>query len=636
MKKCILIVLTTAFVLFGFGSCTGILDTAPYDKLASSSMWITEESVDQGISGVYSALYDWAPYSGSFASNNGSTWCFEPWGMSGELRYGEALTNGSINPSNGNFSNIWKKLYEGVHRANDAIANIAAKSPASAAKNARLIAEAKFLRAYFYFRLNELYGRDGLGVPLYLEPVEVEDCNKGQSQEDEVWAQIISDLTDAINEPNLPNRDNTGRVSKGAAYALRGKAYLYQGAKYGNSGAVSKNDDLLNKAVADFDKVSECGYSLFQGGYKELFLEENEHSIEMIFSIQHNSETGHGTLSQKYCGSRFAYALKGGNGWGDLSVSPYVVALYEVNDGTPFNWDDVFPGYNALPPADRAVYFLRDTLGADGEIIKQTGDQAPLVQTARTKVATLLEAASAEARALYLPYGNEARIRQAYSNRDPRLAANVITPYSSIEGGYSYNGAGNAMVVVWRWPVIGGNQTPDKTKNDDMAVDNANHFSYYHRKFVYEGASLGDRDNGPTDEPLIRYASVLLWQAEAYVELGQLDKAKANVKQVRNRVDMPTLDSNFADQTKARDYVRDERRREFVNEGVNFFDEMHWRTLKATKFKGGDNGQSETVWGATGNAGSYKWAGDHLYVWPVPQTEIEKNPNLTKTPGWQY
>ncbi|KAA6316458.1 RagB/SusD family nutrient uptake outer membrane protein, partial [termite gut metagenome] len=256
-------------------------------------------------------------------------------------------------------------------------------------------------------------------------------------------------------------------------------------------------------------------------------------------------------------------------------------------------------------------------------------DGTPLQTTVQNRVKTLLDAASAGASAKYLPYGNEARIKKAYASRDPRLSANVITPYAGIVGGYSYSGAGNAMEVFWRWPISAGNATPNTTQRDDMAVDNANQFSYYHRKFVYEGAGLADRNNGPIDEPLIRYADVLLMWAEALVELNQLtgtNGAEGKVAQVRNRLNMPTLSSNFADKEKARNYVRDERRREFVNEGINFFDEMRWRTWKESKFKfsAGEKGQTETVWGATGAAGSYKWAGDQLYVWPVPQTEIEK------------
>lgn len=637
MKKIIQNICIAAALLCGFSGCTDLLDTTPYNAVASEGMWKSEALADQGVAGVYSALQDWAPYSGAFASKNGSTWAFEPWGMSGQLRYAEAMTNGSINPGNGVFSTTWKKLYEGILRANDAIKNIPEYSPASAEKNARLVAEAKFLRAYFYLRLNSLYGGDGLGVPLYTEPTSIKDCINGQSSEDEVYAQIIKDLTDCIDEPNLPDKDATGRVSKGAAYALRGKAYLYQGAKFAINGSVAVNQDMLTKAAADFDKVDDCGYALFQGGYKELFLTANEKSEEMIFSIQHIAEPGYGTLSQKLCGSRFAYGISGGSGWGDLTVSPYVVDLYENADGTDFNWeavDPAFAGWKDMTPADRAVFFVRDIEDEQGNTIKQGGDGQPLAAAVITRVNTILNAASPEAKAKYLPHGNEARILKAYANRDPRLTANVITPYSGFVGGYSYSGAGNAMEVFYRWPVQGTNQQPATTKRDDIATDDAVNFTYFHRKFVYEGAGLPYRDDGPTDEPLIRYADVLLMWAEALIELNDFTGAAEKINLVRTRAGMPGV--TILSQADGRAKVRNERRREFVNEGVNFFDEMRWRTLKESKFQGGANGKALTIWGSTTGAGSYGWAGDFMYVWPVPRDETEKNENITRTPGWAY
>jgi len=82
-------------------------------------------------------------------------------------------------------------------------------------------------------------------VPLYLEPISPSECNRGQSPEADVWAQIIKDLTEAIDEPELPKNkiNGDGRISKGAAYAFRGRAYL-----------LTKDYD---KAIADFAKVGD-------------------------------------------------------------------------------------------------------------------------------------------------------------------------------------------------------------------------------------------------------------------------------------------------------------------------------------------------------------------------------------------
>jgi hypothetical protein len=160
-------------------------------------------------------------------------------------------------------------------------------------------------------------------------------------------------------------------------------------------------------------------------------------------------------------------------------------------------------------------------------------------------------------------------------------------------------------------------------------------FKYIHRKFVGEGLEYARREQNPVDEPIIRYADVLLMWAEALVELNDLSGAMAKVKQVRDRVTMPTMASSFADQKTARNYVRDERRRELEGEGVNFFDEMRWKTLKQTKF---DQKVAQHAWGGTESTGgtTYEWIGDYWYTWPVPKAEIELNKNLKPTPGWVY
>jgi hypothetical protein len=193
--------------------------------------------------------------------------------------------------------------------------------------------------------------------------------------------------------------------------------------------------------------------SRFQGGYKQLFQTENEICNEMIFSIQHISEPGYGTRSQLLCGSRYAYGISGGSGWGDMTVSPYIVDLYENADGTPFDWEAVdpdFKGWYDMAPTDRAVFFVRDTADAEGNTIKQSGDGQPLAPAVILRVNAILDAASTAAKAKYLPHGNEARLLKAYAQRDPRLAHNVITPYASVVGGYSYDGPGNAMEVFYR------------------------------------------------------------------------------------------------------------------------------------------------------------------------------------------
>lgn len=587
MKK----ILTIIFTIAVFTGCKkDFLNTTPPSQVASEMMWTTDNLTDQGMAGVYSQLrYGWS----TGGASGLDLYQMDCLGLTGQTSGAESLMTGTITPGNSYFSDHWRNLYEGIQRANGAIKFIPLKSPSTPEKKARYIAEAKFLRAYYYLRLNQLYK----GVPIYLEPFLPEEANKTQNTEAEVWTQVISDLTAVIAEPNLPDRypsgnANYGHITKGAAYALRGKAYMY-----------TQKWDL---AAADFQKVKDAGYGLFTGGYSALFKTANEQSNEMIFSIQNIGVTGFGSATQFYCGTRSSF----GSCWNTYHVSPNLVDLYENADGSKFNWDAVLPGYSSLSVAEREVYFLRNNL------------TTPEIAAATTRGAKM---------SLYLPTGNEARIIQAYANRDPRLAANVITPYSTYLGVFS----GANATVTSRWPY-----RSEAAVNGDLRTDTQSLFYYLYRKYVYEGATeTPGRDYGPTDFVLIRYADVLLMWAEALNEQGLVSESIAKVNEVRARAGAALLQNSngvlptfVSGQTDLRERIRNERRVEFPNEGINFFDEMRWKSWKDKVFYSGNG--TKQIWGKVVNAYSFK--GDYLYTWPVPAVEVERNPSLVRTPGWVY
>ena len=612
MKKIYNILTASALSLCLLTACSNVLDTSPANNPSSEIMWTNENLTDMGVAGIYANLRNLCESTSNGNSAAVGFYGFDCYGTTGQMVRNTALTN-APNVGSGVFSNTWKRMYEGIHRANDAILNIPLKSPVSAEKKGRLVAESKFLRAFYYYMLNQLYK----GVPYYDVPVVPADATKSQETEAFIWEKVIADLTDCINEPNFPdNSYKEGRASKGAAYALRGKAYMHTKA--------------YDKAAADFAKVGECGYSLFQGGYKELFLEANEACSEMIFRVQNIAETGYGNQVQRFVGTNSATGGGTVHGWNDYMATPDVVDLYENADGTPFNWDDVIPGYSTMPAAKREVYFLRDTKKNGAEIHAQ-------VTTAVEDRLKALEKTYSDIRIFYLEEGNEARIRAAYTNRDPRLEMNVITPYSTFKGWR--NTPAEAFESTYRIPTAG-------TTREDRAVadfwpNNGNKTGgnsyYFHRKFVWEGFNTVQRDYGPTDEPIIRYADVLLAWAEALVEQPtpnlSLAAEKVNMVRGRSSVNMPNV--VYTDKEDLLKKIKQERKREFVNEGVDFFDEMRWGTLKESKFYTGNGAKS--VWGAIIGGTAYAWpsTGD-LNIWPVPTAEVERNTNLVKTPGWTY
>lgn len=145
--KNILAISAAALVM---GGCQGdLLETSPYGSVAAGNMWTSENLADKGVTAIYSTLRNSYVGLGMFT--------FDCYGVSADCRDQDypILVN-KITTSNGLFSSYWSQHYAGIARANDAIAHLGDVSMGEA-KKARYMAEAKVLRAYFYYKLNIMY-----------------------------------------------------------------------------------------------------------------------------------------------------------------------------------------------------------------------------------------------------------------------------------------------------------------------------------------------------------------------------------------------------------------------------------------------------------------------------------------------
>lgn len=386
------------------------------------------------------------------------------------------------------------------------------------------------------------------------------------------------------------------------------------------------------KAESDFRQVGNMGHKLFDGGYKQLFKEAYEQSDEAIFSLQcidNNGSADGNSMSFRY-GGRTTF----GSCWNTILASTDFVDTYENVDGSKFNWDDYLPGYSSMDLKDREVFFLRNT---DADVLKAEllslgyeGDIDKAIKDIKEKVESRLSKLSAAAQALYLPAGNEARIKAAYENRDPRLAQTIITPYAT------YNGSGNSVdhTFTSRWPYYGA----DTDAPFDLRTDTQSHLYYLFRKFVAEGSSeMTNREKSPIDLPIIRYATVVLGLAEALNEQGKTAEAIEQVNLVRERAGVALLNSNAATQVSGQDNMRtriqNEYRWETAGEGVSFYEEIRWKTWKESKFNNADGTAGmKDVWGVI--TYNWTWGGDQYYVWPIPKHETDMNTSLTQNQGW--
>lgn len=249
-----------------FSSCSeSFLDTTSTDTYNDANWWKNESQAISSLNGCYTVLRS----SDIGGTSNLSMENVSPnsYNMSGEI----ALATGNHTPANTiEFKDVWDANYRGIGRTNNLLGNIDKVQMDEALKN-RIIAEAKFLRAFFYSNLVNFYG----GVPLILDPPDFEmHGSLPRNTRAEVVAQIIADLDEATSVlPLSYSGPNIGRATKGAALGLKTRVLLYEG-RWAEAASTAKQ-------VMDLQH-----YSLFPD-YRGLFMLENENNSEVIFDVQY-------------------------------------------------------------------------------------------------------------------------------------------------------------------------------------------------------------------------------------------------------------------------------------------------------------------------------------------------------------
>lgn len=579
MKKIIIYLATMLLAAMTFTGCYD-LETYPGDKVNEGTFYKTGDHAHQGLMGIYGMLRLNEAY--------GYQFCFD---HLGDIAYGYnyyMMFLATYTDRDGTIQAHWQTFYDGIHRVNTFIRSVKGmRGIITDEQINEYVAEAKFLRAMFYFSLTDLFG----GVPYYDESTNVNEefmnLKQPRSSLEEVRAHILEDLDEAIKYlPVEHAASEYGRATKGAAYALRGKVHLY--------------DKEWQSAINDFEEIvynksNNYGYALDDDYARVFKLYNGAKSPETVFSIQNKSGVGteYGMQIQALMGCRGAY----GSCWNNTVPSTQLVDMYEFKDGRPFNWDEIFPGYNAMTPEQRKE-LLSVEMDGSGTIVG-------------------------------LREADTAKILSAYTCRDPRLMATVIVPYSHYMG--NIGRTTNVDLIFALDHNLAGNA------NGGTIQNNAGWVSYLYRKFVTEGdqgGAISNRLHTPFAFPLIRFADVLLMLSEAYNEAGQLDKAVTEFNKVRARVGMPGLNSGPAwmvvsNKEQMAERIRKERAVEFAGEGLRFSDLRRWGYEIAHKTL--NNVDAVNIYGEP--------IYTHLFterdmLWPIPGVERERNKELTQNSGW--
>jgi hypothetical protein len=404
-----------------------------------------------------------------------------------------------------------------VYRANQVIESVPAISM-DETKKKQYVGEAKFLRALYYYNLVTIWGN----IPLVLNPSKPAD-KPSQAPENDVWTQIETDLADAIASlPESYTGEEIGRATKGAAYALLGRAHLQQ-------------RDYPQAATALSWLVTGPGAALYSlvPNYADNFRHTTENNRESVFEIQFKmrpENSGEDGPTSNVGTSRPPFFAPPGHGFNDANMHRWV-----VNE------------------------FLKETTATGG--------------------------------------------------RDPRLAITALYD-STDERGPNFT------------QVYGSSFT---SKNYDAGISSR----VWYRKYLDDYFRINEFEvfNSPINFRIIRFADVLLMYAEALNAQGQTAQAYQFVDRVRQRAGLRPLSVAMPGLNQAQflKQLEHERITELSGESLRWNDLARWGYFddasRLAELRARDTEFNNFVIGKS-------------KLMPIPQTEIDINPNLSQNPNW--
>lgn len=264
------------------------LTLEPQATLFSSEYFKTADQVEESLISAYDVLGQqlganlaWAPP--LLCAEVLSDDAFAGGQDAGDGALQDEFNTFNISTTNELARSLWKKNYFGVFRSNFTIEKA---EPLLAGDDGDLVleytAEARFLRAYFYFELVRFFEN----VPLITEVANsISESNQPQADPEDVYNLIAEDLVFAIE--NLPERIRSSRVSRWAAQALLARVYLFKNGVYGgdlDADGLTVDQTYCLEQLEDL--ITRSGHDLI-GNYDSLFYPANEYSIESVFEIAH-------------------------------------------------------------------------------------------------------------------------------------------------------------------------------------------------------------------------------------------------------------------------------------------------------------------------------------------------------------
>jgi starch-binding outer membrane protein, SusD/RagB family len=331
MKRIAYIIVAISGILLTNSCDTDELELTNPNTLSPETFFTTEAQVRSSVNATYANLQTRGLYGRNY---------FFALDLMGQDALGNPQLEGNKQPFH-NFSfdagsdiiqYYWETCFMGISRANFVLdneekINALAESILPLERKNKYLAEAHFMRAYYYFLLVKRFG----DLPIYREGTIV---GAPRSPKAEVYALIEEDLAFAAQNLYSKDVEEAGRATKEAAYAHLGKVLLYQ--------------EKYDEALAAFNQVT--GFSL-ETNFFNNFMEETEHGPESIFEVEFDADNGTG------------------NQWwaqGDSQGTGFDEATLRGQEYGNLNWYNVYPSDQLLDSYEEGDTRFNDTFYVPG------------------------------------------------------------------------------------------------------------------------------------------------------------------------------------------------------------------------------------------------------------------------------
>lgn len=346
IKKYIIIAMMAPAMLLT--SCKDYLTEIEPGTTMLNDFFINADAAIQNVTSCYVPLmweYGGTYFSEWFIGDIASDDAIKGGGSTSDMADAYDFENWRTTPQNTLLLSYYRAQYQGIGRCNMALQNIEQLKVGfvpeftEELKN-RLLGEAHFLRAYYYFRLVRIFG----GVPNVTTVLKSsEDWGQPRASIAQTFDLILSDL--AFAEANLPLKSkypeaDLGRATKGAAQAMLMKVNLYMGSKFWQKKGVNKSaDDCFDEVIKYGKLLEESKQYTLCPNYEDNFTVLGENGPESVFEIQY-AEVGWGDYGQGmgYTAGSFTQILVRsrssliGGGWGFNHPTQNLYDEFEAKD----------------------------------------------------------------------------------------------------------------------------------------------------------------------------------------------------------------------------------------------------------------------------------------------------------------